>query len=194
MVRIDAVLDLVLRYFEDLTAEVLCDAYSLTREILPKKKQYEWDLVQNLSDSRARVSGRMKLGETDPKVLQILCSGAQVHVDHTGKTEQGVLVQGTVELWVLYAASDDAQPLACAVHTFPFEHTAELQEDCGRCEWQIFCCLDQLMVTMLDAQELEMKAVVQIQMLFDGPAFLELVEDLEEAPWTWTGSGRCRGW
>ena len=41
-VRIDAVLDLLLRYFEDSSAEVLCDAYSLAREILPKKQQYEW--------------------------------------------------------------------------------------------------------------------------------------------------------
>lgn len=182
MVRIDAVLDLLLRYFEDLTADVLCDAYSLTREILPKKRQYEWDLVRHLSDSRARVSGRMKLGETDPKVMQILSSGAQVHLDHTERTEQGVLAQGTVELWVLYAASDDAQPIACAVHAFPFEHTAEIPEDESGCEWQVFCCLDQLMVTMLDAQELEMKAMVQLQMLFDAPDSLELVEDLEEAP------------
>lgn len=182
MVRIDAVLDLMLRYFEDLSAEVLCDAYSLTREILPKQQEYEWDPVRGLSDSRARVNGRMKLEDADPKVLQILSSGAQVHLEHTEKKEQGVLVQGTVELWVLYAASDDAQPLACRVQSFPFEHTVELQDDCSFCDWQVFLCLDQLMVTMLDAQELEMKAVLQVKALFHEPARLQLVEDLEEAP------------
>lgn len=182
MVRIDAVLDLLLRYFEDLASEALCDAYSLTREIIPKKQEYEWNYVQNLSDSRARVNGRMKLGETDPNVLQILSSGAQVHLEHAERKEQGVLVQGTVELWVLYAAADDAQPLACKVHSFPFEHIAELTEESEACEWQTFLCLDQLMVSMLDAQELEMKAVLQIQMLFDRPVRLELVEDLEDAP------------
>ena len=67
-VRIDAVLDLLLRYFEDSSAEVLCDAYSLAREILPKKQQYEWDFVRNVSDSRARMGGRMKLKDTDPKI------------------------------------------------------------------------------------------------------------------------------
>ena len=55
-----------LRYFEDSSAEVLCDAYSLAREILPKKQQYEWDFVQSVSDSRARVAGRMKLKDTEP--------------------------------------------------------------------------------------------------------------------------------
>lgn len=182
MVRIDAVLDLLFRYFEDSTSDVLCDAYSLAREILPKKQQYGWDLVHSVSDSRARVGGRMKLKDADPKVLQILCSGAQIHLDHTEQNEQGVLAQGTIELWVLYAASDDAQPLACAMQSFPFEHTAEWQEHERKCEWQVFLCLDQLTVTMLDAQELEMKAILQMQMMFGEPVSLELVEDLEEEP------------
>lgn len=182
MVRIDAVLDLLLRYFEEETFDVLCDAYSLTREIEPERRQYTWNFVRNVSDSRARVSGRMKLSDADPKMLQILSSGAQIHLDHSERNEQGVLARGTVELWVLYATSDDAQPLACAVHSFPFEHTAEQQNGGEKCEWQIFLCLDQIMVTMLDAQELEMKAVLQMQVLFSESEELELVEELGEAP------------
>lgn len=182
MVRIDAVLELLLRYFEDRTCEVLCDAYSLSREIIPRQQSHTWDYVQQVSDSRARVSGRMKLKDTDPKVLQILSSGAQLHLDHTEKNERGLLIQGNVELWVLYAASDDAQPLACAMQSFPFEHTAQMQDMASRCDWQTFLCLDQLMVSIMDAQELEMKAVLQIQVLFRNPEELTLVEDLEEEP------------
>lgn len=182
MVRIDAVLDLLFRYFEEQLTDVLCDAYSLTREIMPQKQQYDWDCVQGALDSRARVNGRMQLADTDPKMLQTLNTGAQVHLEHAEQTEQGLLVQGTAELWVLYAASDDAQPMACAVQAFPFEHTMELPEGGRRREWQIFLCLDQLMVTMLDSRELEMKAVLQIQVLLCETQKLEVVEDLAEEP------------
>lgn len=182
MVRIEGTLELLLRYFEDRTFEALCDAYSLSREILPRKQDYVWDYVQQVSDSRARTSGRMKLGETDPKVLQILSSGARLHLDRTERKESGLLLQGNLELWVLYAASDDAQPLACAVQTFPFEHTAEIPNADDRSSWQVFLCLDQLMVSMLDAQELEMKAVLQIQVLLQNREELTLVEDLSEEP------------
>lgn len=181
-VRVDAVLDLLLRYFEEMSCDILCDAYSLNREITPLRKQYDWDFVQRISDSRARVSGRMKLSDADAKVLQILNSGAQIHLDHAEQNERGVLAQGTVEMWVLYATSDDAQPVACATHSFPFEHTAERQNGEKKCEWQIFLCLDQLMVTMLDALELEMKATLQMQVLFTEPKQLELVEDMTEEP------------
>ncbi len=182
MVRIDAVLEFLLRYFEDSTRDVLCDAYSLSREILPKKKDYDWDFVKNVSDSRARVAGRMKLADDNPKVLQIISFGAQIHLDHTERNEQGILLQGSVELWALYATSDDEQPIACASHSFPFEHTAEMPGLGAKSAWQAFLCMDQLMVGMLDAQELEMKAVLQIQVLSWDSESLSLVEDLEEAP------------
>lgn len=181
-VRVEGVLELLMRYFEEVTSEVLCDAYSLTREIEPDTKQYAWDYVEGISDSRARVGGRMKLKETDPGILQILSTGVRLHLDHTQSSEQGVLTQGTIELWVLYTTSDDSQPLACAVQDFPFEHIVELQEGSTDCDWQIFLCLDQLNVSMLDAKELEIKAVLQMQVIFSKREELTLVEDLEESP------------
>ncbi len=179
-VRVDAVLELLFRYFEDTTSEVLCDAYSLSREIAPQMQSYDWDCVQQVADSLARTSGRLKLKETDPKALQVLNFGSQPHLEHTQKNERGLLVQGSVEFWALYATADDAQPLACVSQSFPFEHTVEMQNIPENCDWQIFLCTDQLTAGMLDAQELEMKAVLQIQVLFWTAEHLTLVEDLEE--------------
>lgn len=182
MVRLDAVLELLLRYYEEKNCEALCDAYSLSREIALKQKSYTWDYIPQVSDSRARVSGRMKLSDTEPGILQILHSGMQIQSDHTERTEQGLLVQGTAELWVLYAASDDSQPMACMTHAFPFEHTVQMQEMGDNCSWQIFLCADQLVVSMLDAQELEMKAVIKVQVLFQERREVTLAEDMEEKP------------
>jgi len=182
MVRIDAVLELLLRYFEENICDVLCDAYSLSKEIHTKHQNFNWDYVKNVSDSRARVSGHLKLEENDPKVLQILTSGALLHLDHAERNEGGLFIQGNIEFWALYATSDDNQPLACTVHLFPFEHTAEMPDLSAQSQWQIFLCMDQLMVNMLDAQEMEMKAIIQAQILFWNQETLDLVEDLEETP------------
>lgn len=182
MVRVDAVLELLLRYYEERNCEALCDAYSLAKEIRMKQKSYTWDHVPQVSDSRARVSGRMKLSDTEPGILQVLSSGMQIHSDHTERTESGLLIQGTAELWVLYAASDDSLPMACTTRGFPFEHTIEMQEMGDNISWQIFLCPDQLTVSMLDAQELEMKAVLKIQVLFQEQSEVTLAEDIEEEP------------
>ncbi len=63
-----------------------------------------------------------------------------------------------MEVWVLCATEDDAQPVTCVQQTFPFEHTVEIQNGEQVADWQIFLCQDQLLVAMLDARELEMKA------------------------------------
>ena len=57
-----------------------------------------------------------------------------------------------------------------------------MQEMGDNVSWQIFLCPDQLTVSMLDAQELEMKAVLQIQVLFQEQSEVTLAEDIEEAP------------
>lgn len=182
MVRVDVVLELLLRYFEDSTHEVLCDAYSLSKQIELKEGNCVWDFVKNVSDSRARVSGRMKLAEQDMKPLQLLTTGAQLHLEHSEKTDRGLLLQGNMELWVLYTTTDDAQPLACVQHSFPFEHTAEMPQLDENSAWQIFLAIDQLTVSMLDAQELEMKAILQAQILAWNTQELRFMEEIEEKP------------
>lgn len=125
-----------MRYFEDSICDVLQDAYSLSKEVTPIRKEYQWDHILQVSDSRARVSARPTIGEADPDMMQILCVGGQVHSDYTEVSAQGLKMQGNVELWVLYATEDDAQPFACSTYSIPYEHTAELRETSeGR--WQL---------------------------------------------------------
>lgn len=180
-VRVDAVLELLMRYFEDSVCEVLQDAYSLAKEITPVRKEYQWDHMLQVSDSRARVSARPSLGEAEPDMMQILCVGGQVHSDYTELSAQGLKVQGNVELWVLYATEDDAQSFACSTWSIPFEHVAELQE-AGDNSWQLRVSMDQLTVSMVSARELEVKVTLQMQVLLRKKEVLALVEDLEEAP------------
>ena len=181
-VRVDVVLDLCMRYFEDLTCEVLADAYSLSREILPVIQACAWTSVVQIADSRTRLSGRIRLSENDAPILQVLTSGMQIHEEYAEKTEKGLLLQGNVEVWVLCATEDDAQPMICVQQTFPFEHTVEIQNGEQVADWQIFLCQDQLLVAMLDARELEMKAVLQVQVMFTRTETLQVVEHLEEQP------------
>jgi hypothetical protein len=83
---------------------------------------------------------------------------------------------------VLYTTSDDTMPLACVENPFPFEHTVEVQNTEIGNDWQVVLSLDQLMVSMLDERELEMKGALQIQVLFWNPQNLTVVEELEEQP------------
>lgn len=51
MIRVDAVLELKIRYYEERVCEVLGDAYSLSCEMIPGKKEYAWDDICQMTDS-----------------------------------------------------------------------------------------------------------------------------------------------
>ena len=72
-----------------------------------------WTSVVQIADSRTRLSGRIRLSENDAPILQVLTSGMQIHEEYAEKTEKGLLIQGNVEVWVLCATEDDAQPVTC---------------------------------------------------------------------------------
>ena len=86
------------------------------------------------------------------------------------------------EPWVLYTTSDDAQPVACVMGSFPFDYTVETSELSENSGWQVSLGLDQITVNMQDEREVEIKMVLQIQALFQCQRELDLVEDLEEEP------------
>ena len=70
--------------------------------------------------------------------------------------------------------------MTCVQQTFPFEHTVEIQNGEQVADWQIFLCQDQLLVAMLDARELEMKAVLQVQVMFTRTETLQVVEQVKK--------------
>lgn len=87
-----------------------------------------------------------------------------------------------MEVWVLYASTDDAMPFACVRRHFHLNIRQRFRKQSRMPAWQITTGLDQLMVSMLDARELEMKAVLQIQVEVRCPRTLTVIEELTEQP------------
>lgn len=181
-VRVDAVLELQMRYFEDCTCDVLCDAYSFAKEISPIRKEVVWDEMVQAADSRIRIAGKVKIADTDPEMMQLLCTGGEVHADYAALTNEGLKIQGTAEVWVLCAAAEDAQPLVCISEAYPFETVVELRDADPDSQWQLYAGMDQLNGNLTDTREIEIKGSVQIQILVRKRNILSLVEGLEEAP------------
>lgn len=179
MVRMEAVLELNFHYYEEQTQDVLCDAYSLTKNVRPERKSYEFSRLLHVADARARVGGRMKLKEGMPGMMQILSGFADLHCDYTKASDQGLNVQGTLQLYVLYASADDSQPYGCAQQVFPFEYILETPQEM-QAPQRIYLDLEQLNVNMLDETEVEMKAVLQIKTCFYKLESMEFVESLTE--------------
>ena len=95
-----------------------------------------------------------------------LCHGSgEVKIDDCTVTEEGILVEGAVQVQILYVTSDDSHPMLCLKGLIPFEHQIEAPGIGKDSVYYLNAWLEQLSVDMVSSGELEVKAIIQVHAL-----------------------------
>ena len=109
-------------------------------------------------------------------------SSGEVKLDEVSIAEQGLLVQGALQVEVLYITSDDSHPFLCRKEALPFEQLIEVPGMTKDSVWYLDSALDQLAVDMVSGTELEVKAVVILSVLVLARERAAHVASVTEAP------------
>ena len=83
-------------------------------------------------------------------------------MDESRPAEGGLLVQGVLELRILYIVSDDEMPFYAAEAAVPFSHVVEAPGISPDCRCYLRTDLEQLSTTMADSSVVEVKAVLNL--------------------------------
>ena len=95
-------------------------------------------------------------------MLQFCHSKGEVRIDEAWMTDQGIQVEGAVEVSILYVTSDDSMPFAVMEGDVPFSHLIEVENAGGNCRFSLHAGLEQLSAAMIDSEEIEVKAGVSL--------------------------------
>ena len=182
VINIDAVLELDIRIYQEERLEMICDLYNPGLELMPVSapSSYESLLVSNAS--KCRVSERMKTANQEPSILQLCHSSGDVKVDDCVITEEGILVEGAVQVQILYVTSDDSHPMLCLKGSVPFEHQIEAPGIDGSSPYYLHTSLEQLSVDMVSSGELEVKAVILVNALVFARRTFDCITEVQENP------------
>lgn len=180
LIQVEAVLDLDIKLYEEETVEILADVYTPLEELTPvtSPQVYESLVVKNFS--KCRSTDRIRMEAKQPRMLQICHSRGEVKVDDTFLTENGIQVEGAVYVSVLYITAEDQQPFARMQGAVPFTHTIavpDINEDCRYC---LRTELEQLSTTMIDSEEMEVRAGINLNVLVVQVHEQECILDIEE--------------
>jgi hypothetical protein len=93
-------------------------------------------------------------------VLQLLHSEGKVNCGQQTVVEDGILLQGSLEVWILYITGEDESPFGSLKVQLPFQYTLDVPGIGAEQPGQMEGCVEQLQVTMADGEELEIKAVL----------------------------------
>lgn len=179
IVDVEVVLDLDIKAYQEDEVEAINDVYSPKKECIPTYREaaYENLLVKN--SSKARVVDRIHVDESKPEMLQICHASGAVKIDDITPVEEGIEVEGVIDVSLMYISSDDAQPLNSMKGVLPFTQLIEVKGMKPDCSYDIKPALEQLSVIMLDSDEIEVKAVLSMNAIVFEKIVERVMVDLE---------------
>ncbi len=181
ILHLELVLEMDIHIYQEEQIQMLEDLYAVNCRL---QTEYESAVFENLlikNFSKCRVADRMSIGENQEGILQLCASEGTVSIDQTEIVEDGIQVEGTVSVQLLYITSDDKNPLASLKDVIPFHHIIEVPGITRNSRFQLEACLEQLTTVMMDSTQVEVKAVIDLNsIVFEKNPIARLTDVTEE--------------
>lgn len=182
VIDLESILELSIKIYEETQMQILQDIYSPIRDITPiyKEAQYENLLMRN--SNKARITDRIKIEDDSPRLLQICYGSGSVKVDEVEQVDNGLQVDGVVDVSILYISADDTQPLQAIRSQIPFTQIIEIKDLKQDSVYDVKASIEQINVMMLDTQEVEVKASIVLNVIVFDKLTESFIVDYKEEP------------
>lgn len=182
VLSLEGIMELDIQLFEEEEIEMLADAYSTAEELTPVTATTDCRVLLVKNRSRSRISGKVSIGKNQPRILQIYQACGAVKPDEVQETEEGILVEGVINVQLLYVTADDEMPYASIKGQIPFKQMVEVPHMEKNTDYMIQADLQQFQAVMSDSEEVEFKGVINLDMLVLGHRDIPVVKDVEVKP------------
>ncbi|MGN1147709.1 MAG: SPOCS domain-containing protein [Lachnospiraceae bacterium] len=163
MLGLEMVLDIVIKLYEEESVEMISDIYGVTKEVESIDRGVNLKQLLMKIGGKSKVTDRMKVKNPGARVLQLLHSEGSVQIDNQEITPDGILIEGTVAVQVMYITGDDASPYNCMKGMIPFSYTLEVPGISPSDSFKMRADAGHLQVVMIDSEEMDVKAVLDFQ-------------------------------
>jgi len=179
VIDLEVILEMIIKVYEIQEPEILCDVYSPCKEITPIVRDATYENLVIKNNSKYRIADRVSVPENQPKMLQICHSDGVIKIDDIIPNDTELQVEGIIDLNILYISEDDLRPLSSLKGAIPFTQIIEVKGMKPDSSYEIRPSLDQLSVMMLDADEIEVKAVMNLNTIVFDKITEPIITDLE---------------
>ncbi len=178
---IEVILEMGIKVYETEEPEIICDVYSPSKEITPiiRNATYENLVIKN--NSKYRIADRITVPENQPKILQICHANGIIKIDDIIPEGNELQVEGVIEVGILYISEDDSRPLNSLKGVVPFIQNIEVKGIKPDSTFEVKPNIDQMSVMMLDSDEIEVKATMNLNTIVFDKITEAIITDIEVA-------------
>ena len=178
VIDVEIVLELAIKAFGEEQMELLTDFYSTKKECRPVFQTSYFENLIMKNKSKSRVNGKIELNSVNSP-LQIWKVSGEVRVDEKRVVEDGVDVEGIIDINVLYQSADDSVPLAASSGVLPFEQHIQIPDIQPDSDVRMNAGLEQISGALLGDNEADIKAVIVLDVLAFNNIEEPIIADLE---------------
>ncbi len=155
-------LNLQIKFYQDEVFQYLEDAYSTAITLELSRQNFSASKLLMKNQSVVRVSDRIHVNQDMDNIMQICHANGNIQIDEQEIVEDGISIDGIIDLDILYITENDERPIALAKGAIPFSHTIEIKGICENDDYELQPFINQISVIMLDGQEIEAKIILDL--------------------------------
>jgi len=175
-VGLELVLDISIRIYEEERLEIISDIYGVSREVSTTTHRAELRRLLSKVTGKTKVTDHIRV--SGGTVLQLLHSEGTVALEQQSTVENGIQIQGSLQVKVMYITGEDDAPYGCTQAQIPYQYTLEVPDIAPEDMGKVHAEVEQLQVTMLDGEEMDVKAVLSFSTVVFKSVPVELISQV----------------
>lgn len=178
-ISLDMTLELDICIWNEEDIEMLSDVYSLSRDVVPSYEAAGLTGLLAKNYAKCRVNDRLQLDKNQENILQICSCEGEVFIDRTEQQEQGLKVEGGLNVEIMYVTTDDTMPIGTYSGVLGFEQLIEIPEASANMSYDLQAGLEQLSAVLLDNTQVEVKAIANLNLMAFENQEIAKITDIE---------------
>ena len=142
---------------------MLTDVYSTNKEIIPEYTQGYRKVIHNRYQGKLKLSRVFSASLAADKILQVCHVQGHFLPQELSVEEKGLKIEGILALSVLCLTENEERPYETIKGEVPYSHLVENTELTENSFWKVIPILESLKGTLLDGENLEVKAVIGLE-------------------------------
>lgn len=182
VIVLEALLELKLKVYEEAKVELITDIYGVKNDVNVTEKEVTMRRLLTKTTGKQKITEHVRIGNTNSSILQLLHSEGSVLLDKVQLGNNSVTMLGSIPIQVLYISGDDRKPYDALRTQIPYKYEMEINGIRPEDTLDVQAALEQMQVTILDGEELDVKAVPSFTVTVFQQDKKKLVSDVATAP------------
>lgn len=182
MLHLELVLDLDVKIFSEEENQVVEDIYSVEKKLSPVYEDAVFEKLLMRNFSKCKIVEKMGIDQNQEAILQICASEGNAVVERTEIVADGIQVEGTLQVGILYVTTDDKMPVASMRDVLPFHYLIEVPGINQNCRYHLQAGIEQMTTVMTDSTQVEVKAVINLNCIVFEQQKVQKITEVEEEP------------